>query len=86
MTAGFIVVFDDDQGMCVPMGWDADCEGAVCATSSRVALFPTRAAARQAIRISTAWARLRKAQGRPENTDFTDALACVKVLPLEPAR
>lgn len=83
MSTRFIVVFDDDQGVCVPMGWEDDCEGALCAYGRHVhvALFNSRADARRAIRISSAYARLRKEQGKPANDDFLAALKCVKVLP-----
>ena len=81
-AANFIVVFDDTQGACWPMCWDADCAGALCGlTGSPVALFASRAEARTAIRISTAYARLCKAQGKPANDDFLDAIACVKIVP-----
>lgn len=76
----FIVVFDDESGMCVPMGADDDCKGAICACGS-VRLFRSRDDARKAIKISRAFALLNKAQGKPENTDFTDAIKCVKVMP-----
>lgn len=71
----FIIVWDDNQGVCVPMGWDPDCAGAVCGwyDGHRVALFADRKAARKAIDISTKWALLRRAQGRACNTDFLGA-------------
>jgi hypothetical protein len=25
----FIVVFDDEQGLCIPFTWDAECDGAL---------------------------------------------------------
>lgn len=76
----YIVVFDDEQGLCVPYGFDADCEGALCATGGDVALFADRKQAQQAIRISTKYAELCKAQGIPENTDFLgESRKCVKI-------
>jgi hypothetical protein len=69
-SAGYIVVFDDQQGVCVPMGLSTDCEGAIEATSGDVALFPDRRQARRAIRISTQFARLCREQGKPANDDF----------------
>ena len=84
----YIVVFDDEQGAFWPMGWDTSCDGALSTmTDMTVALFADKAAARKAIRISAAYAKLRHAQGLPENTDFTDGAKClklVKILPKEP--
>lgn len=79
----FIVAFDDEMGACWPMGWDKDCPGAICCYSKAVALFPDRASARKAIRISTAYAKLCKAQGKPASDDFLDGLRCVRVIPCE---
>lgn len=48
----YIVVFDDEQGACCPMGWDEACAGALSAmTDGTVALFADKAAARKAIRL-----------------------------------
>lgn len=77
----YIVVFDDEQGACWPMCWDVDCEGALCGLNGGgVALFDDKAAARKAIRISAAYAKLCKAQGKPANEDFLEAIGCVKVV------
>lgn len=76
----FIVVWDDDMGLCCPMGWDSDCEGALCANAGRVALFRSRAAARKAIRISAAYAKLCNEQGKRANDDFLEGIGHVKVL------
>ncbi len=76
----YIVVWDDEQGLCVPYGFDDGCEGAVCASGGDVALFSSIFDAREAIRISTEYAELCKAQGVPANTDFLDeAKKCVKI-------
>jgi hypothetical protein len=76
----YIVVFDDEQGLSVPYGFDEGCKGAICATSGDVALFATRKEAQQAIRISTKYAELCKAQGIPENTDFLgESRKCIKI-------
>jgi len=75
----FIVFYDDDNGLCCPYTFDDSCEGAIHAGNGDVALFSTRAKARTAIRISTANARLMKAQGKPENSDFTEFLKHVKI-------
>lgn len=80
-----IVVFDDDQGTCVLMGWDSDCEGALCARSPAV-VFPNRRAAQRAITISRRFALLQEAQGKPENTDFMpECRACIKIVSVEAA-
>lgn len=78
----YIIVFDDDQGLCVPMGMAPDCEGAVeSAGSDPIAIFPSRSAARRAITISTLHNRLLKAQGKIYNCDFIEARSCVKIRP-----
>lgn len=69
----FIVVFDDENGLCVPFGWDYECKGAICCNSGKVSLFLDRKSARRAIDISAKFAALRKSQGIPENTDFSPA-------------
>ena len=68
----FLVVWDDEQGLCVPMAWDTDCEGAICAGGStdKLALFRSRKAARKAIDVSAKFAALLRAQGKPANDDF----------------
>ena len=83
MSAKYIVVFDDDQSFCIPMMWDTDCHGALVAVrgGGAIVLFNDRADARRAIRISAAYAKLRKEQGFPANEDFLSARSCVKVVP-----
>lgn len=69
----FLVVWDDEQELCVPMVWDADCQGAICSNmgeKDKVAIFTSRAAARKAINISTKWNALLKAQGKIHTVDF----------------
>jgi len=85
VSAAFIVCFDDSMGACWPMARDPDCDGAQCAlhTGGKIATFSTRAAARKAIKVSTAWAKLCKAQGKPANEDFLDCIANVKIVPCE---
>lgn len=70
----FLVVWDDEQGLCVPMSRDSDCEGAICAggNADKLALFRSRADARKAIDVSAKFAALCRAQGKPENTDFLE--------------
>lgn len=82
---GFIVVFDDGQGLAAPYGWDADVDGGLEAYGKAVAVFATRKQAQHAIRISAAAARLAIAQGRlrPDGSDFVGPAArCIKVVPL----
>lgn len=83
----FLAVWDDQQGLCVPMVWDAACEGAICAgigAKDQVALFTSRGAARKAIDISAKWAALNKAQGKTHNDDFIGA--CRKNLRVVPCQ
>lgn len=70
MSKSLIVVWDDQMGVCAPMGWDEDCEGALCCASDEVAVFSSRKEARKAITISARFAALRVSQGKPANTDF----------------
>lgn len=76
-----IVVWDDDDHI-FPMGWDADCQGAICSCSSvsPIAVFNNHKEARTAIRISTAFAKLCKEQGKSANVDFLgDCLKNIKI-------
>jgi len=80
----YIVVFDDDGGVCAPMGWDEACDGAICSTNGDVATFQTRKEAQRAIRISKAYARLCLEQGEPINSDFIgDCAKLVKIRKLK---
>jgi hypothetical protein len=80
----FVVIYDDADCLSVPMAWDEDCTGAICAwgPGQKVATFATRAAAQKAIRISACWARLRIEQGKPANTDFTESRQNLQVAEL----
>ncbi len=73
-----IVCFDDEQGLCYPYGSDSECEGAL-STEEPVIVFPNYKAARQAVLISKKQADLLKAQGKPENRDFTEGIRFVKI-------
>ena len=76
----YIVCFESDNA-CWPMGFDEDCPGALCTMhDGRVALFRGKSAARKAIRISSAYARLCREQGRPVNEDFLSGIASVKIM------
>jgi len=63
----FVVLSDDGDAITLPMQWDQECEGALCAWMGRgkIASFATRQDARKAIRISTKWNQLLKEQGKP---------------------
>lgn len=81
---GYIVVWDDNACIVSPMGWNDDCEGAIESSCPSVAFFATRAEARKAIRISTAFARLNEARQGTANSDFLPpCLKNVKIRPLE---
>lgn len=71
----FVVVVWDDGDHIFPMAWDSDCEGAICAASGSdsIAQFEDPKAARKAVRISTAFAKLRSEQGKTHNSDFIGA-------------
>ena len=79
---GFIVIYDNEDGFVSPYGWDDDCEGAISCFGDTVAMFPDRKSALKAIRISTAFAKLNKAQGKPTNIDFIDPPFRIKIVPL----
>lgn len=78
----YAVVYDDQELINCMMGPDPECAGALCTCQGEVSLFSSTAKARQAIRISNCWARLRQAQGLPTNDDFLPpTLRHVKVVP-----
>jgi hypothetical protein len=83
----FIVVFDDQSSLCLPMGVDTDCEGAICisAGSNAIAMFENRNAAKKAIRISKLFAELQEAQGKPANEDFLSGYKYVRIRKVESA-
>lgn len=68
----YIVLWDDNHGLCAPMAHSAECEGALeyFRGDQPVALFANRKSARAAISISTAYAKLCRVQGKSANTDF----------------
>lgn len=80
----FMVIYDDENGITRPMQWDDECEGAIVCWwgSGKLATFTCRKDARSAINVSAKFAALRKAQGKPENTDFTEFRKNVKVAEL----
>lgn len=66
----YVVLWDDKQGVCCPMGWDDGCAGSLCCINKTIAIFDSRKAARNAIDISTKYALLCRAQGGLVNLDF----------------
>mgnify|MGYP000614904636 CR=1 FL=1 len=83
----FIVVFYDGNCLHIPMTWDADCDGALCCSSieEAAAVFHNRADAKKAIRVSTAFAKLSKEQGKTVNEDFISCLKHIHIQPLSSA-
>lgn len=87
--AGYVVTWDYQDGVCCVMGWDPDCEGSLCAAhpGDAAAVFTDLASARKAVRVSTAFAKLRKEQGKPANGDFLGkCLRNVRIVPLVGAK
>jgi hypothetical protein len=83
----YMVVWDDEQGLCIPMVWNPQCEGALeggIGKNDAVAIFTSRRDARKAIDISTKWNALLKAQGEIHSEDFEGA--CRKNLRVVPCR
>lgn len=80
----FVVLYDDDNGISCPMAWDDDCEGAIRGmwAKEKIATFASRKDARKSIDISAKFAALQKAQGKLENTDFTEFRRNLKVVEL----
>lgn len=81
---GYIVVYDDGQGVEFAYGWDSDCDGAL-AYSRPVVVFPDRKAARRAIRISAAHAKLLIEQGiiASDDSDFIPPYqANIRIVPV----
>jgi hypothetical protein len=79
------MIFFYDGIDCWPMGWDDDCEGAVCIMSMKPVVFGTRKSAQRAITISAAFCRLNQALGKPANTDFTTARKSIVIRKCESA-
>lgn len=76
----YLVAFQNTDSFTWLMGWDADCEGAICVNDPPV-VFGSRAEAKKAIAVSRANALLRKAQGKFYNSDFTTEIRQVKIIP-----
>lgn len=66
-----IVVYDDQDCLCLPMMADDGCDGAICSGTGPVVVFPDAKSARAAIKISKTYAELCKLQCKPYNDDFT---------------
>lgn len=78
----FIVVYDDGASLCIPMGLDNECDGAICMATgtTSVALFASKQAARTAIKISKLFAELQTLRGRPANSDFIEGYKHVRIM------
>lgn len=77
-----VVLFDDEGGLAYPMGWDGECEGALEGSAPFV-VFPSKAEARTAIRISRKHYELRKLQGKITNEDFSpQCRKCILIKPV----
>jgi hypothetical protein len=77
-----IVLWDDGGGLSWPMGWDPDCDGALCPAHEKkpVVVFETLALAKAAIKISEHWNRLLQSQGKPHNSDFIEGKANLRIV------
>jgi len=83
----YMVVFQQTEDDSVfPMAAESDCKGALCCADQDPLLFDSRKAARKAIEISKAFARLEKAQGLPYSQDFVEDIKNVKVIVCEVAQ
>ncbi|MBC2594899.1 hypothetical protein H5P28_11585 [Ruficoccus amylovorans] len=80
-----MVIFNDNQGLCDPYGWDRECKGALTSYDKDTppVVFPNRQQARKAITVSRRYAELQTAQGEPANTDFIEAVRCIKIVPVD---
>lgn len=83
----FLVVYDDQASLCIPMGRDSECEGAVCTATGTesVVIFESREKAKRAIKISRLFAELQSAQGKPANSDFLEGYKSVRIIKAESA-
>lgn len=81
----FLVVYDDQGSLCLPMGKDSECEGAICTATGTesVAIFDSRDRAKRAIKISRLFAELQQAQGKPANSDFLEGYKSVRIVKAE---
>lgn len=84
----FIVVWDDQQGICAPMVMNTECAGALCAgvgDKEKIPLFQSRQAARKAIDISIKWNTLLKSQDEIYNGDFDrDQRKFIRIIECKP--
>jgi hypothetical protein len=75
----YLVAYQTDEWTWL-MGWDGDCDGAICVADPPV-VFTSRSDAKKAIAVSRAFALLQKAQGKVYNSDFTTEIRNVKIIP-----
>lgn len=78
-----VVIITDDALFHNPLTWNDECAGSLRCSSpdDTAALFTSRADARKAIRISSAFARLEKEQGPIFNEDFITGLKNIHIQP-----
>lgn len=77
------MVFLATEDYVLPMGSDNKCDGALCVDECDPVAFPTRKAARSAIAISRAKAKLDLAQGKVANEDWLPGSSeYIKIMPV----
>ncbi len=76
----FMVLFDDQMGLVIPMGLDPDCEGAIRGDTNKPVVFDTKEQAKKAICISKCFARLQKEQGKVYNSDFIECASLIRIV------
>ena len=83
----YLILFDDEMGLCCPMTWDKETPGAVegAGSSDPIAVFHERNDALRAIRVSRKKAESAKERGDEiPNDDFLgEARKCIKVRRIE---
>lgn len=75
---GFMVMYDDACSLTYALGWDALCEGGLQISMSAV-VFPDRASARRAIKISELNAKLLREQGKPHDDCWTEYRKYIRI-------
>ena len=79
---GYVVAIGTDDEPWFLYGANPQVPGAIEITTEAPVVFLTDADARRAIRVSTAAERLAAVQGEIVNTDFTESLHRLRVVPL----
>lgn len=81
----FMVFWDDEAGICLPMGKDTQCEGAIATACDAPVVFNSRDEANKAIKISRLFAQLQLARGESVNDEFLSGYKNVKIRKVEQA-